>query len=66
MESGFEFLCLVTKVFGYIISKYRVRCEGVMCVLFVWMVGGGCYVVGVVCLGTWDLFEGRVVWSLSV
>ena len=28
--------------------------------------GGVCYVLGVVCLGTWGLFEGRVVWSLSV
>ena len=30
---------LVTKVFGYIISKYRGLCEGIVCVLFVWMVG---------------------------
>ena len=56
-----SFFFLVTKVFGFIISKYRGLCEGVVCVLFVWMIGGVCYVVGVVCLGTWGLFEGKVV-----
>ena len=61
-----SFLCLVTKVYGYIISKYRGLCGGVVCVLFVWMVGSVCYVVGVVCLGTWGMFEGRVMWSLYV
>ena len=53
-------------MFGYIIYKYRGVCGGVVRVLFVCIVGGVCYVVGVVCLGTWGLFEGRVVWSLFV
>ncbi len=65
MELGFQFF-FVTKVVGYIISKYRGLCGGVVCVLFVWMVVGVCYVVGGVCLGTWSLFEGRVMWSMYV
>ena len=47
-----SFLCLMTKGFVYIISEYGVLCGGVVCVLFVWMVGGVGYVGCVVCLGT--------------
>ena len=39
------FLCLITKVSVYIISKYEGLCRGVVCVLFVWMVGGVGYVM---------------------
>jgi hypothetical protein len=52
-----RFLRLVTKVFGFIISKASGLCGRVLCVLFIWMVGvcswlGVCYGVGAVCLVT--------------
>jgi len=57
-------------VFGYIISKSKVMCVGVVCVLFMWEVGGGLlgvwYGVGFACLGTWRLLEGGVMWGLCV
>jgi len=65
-----SFLWMVTKVFGNIISRSRGLCGGVMCVLFIWLVGvcllGVCYGVGAVCLGTRGLFEGRVMWGMYV
>ena len=55
MVSGLQFFWMVTKVFGYIISLSRGLCGGVMCVLFIWLVGacllGVCYGVGTLCLG---------------
>jgi hypothetical protein len=43
---------------------------GIVCVLFVWLVGGGLlgvwYGVGDVWLGAWGLLEGRVMWGLCV
>ena len=57
-------------MFGDIISKSRGLCGGVVCVMFIWLVGGSllgvCYGVGVVCLGAWRLLEGRLMWSLYV
>ena len=52
-------------MFGYIISKSKGLCVGVMCVIFMWLVGGGLlgvwYGVGYVFLRTWRLLAGRVM-----
>jgi len=65
-----RFFWMVIKVFGYIFSKSRGLCGVVMCVMFIWLVGvcllGVCYGVGVVCLRTWRLLEGRVKWGMHV
>ncbi len=57
-------------MFGYIISKSKGLYVGVVCVLFMWLVGGGLlgvwYDVGYVCLGTWRLLGGRVMWGMCV
>ena len=57
-------------MFGYIISKSKGLCGGVVCVLSMLLVGGGLlgvsYGVGSVYMGTWRLLEGRVMWGLCV
>jgi hypothetical protein len=54
-------------VFGYIISKSKGMCGGVVYVMFMWLVGGDLlgvwYGVGSVYMGTWRLLEDRVMWS---
>ena len=65
-----SFFGLVTKVFGYIISKPRGLFGGVVCVLFIWLVEvsmlGVGYGVGAVCMGAWRLLKGRLMWGLYV
>ena len=52
-----SFFWMVTKVFGYIVSKARGLCGRVLCVMCIWQVGvslwlGVCYGLGAVCLVT--------------